>query len=107
MEEEPIRRPKTVHEGLMIVYVDEGAGQTRAFYYDTEGHVINYVAAFSSDRNRLTFVSDAQAGAPRYRLTYVRSSPGHMTVTLEIARPEKPDEFQKIVEGKVRRAASR
>jgi hypothetical protein len=100
-------RPKSVHEDLMIVYVDEGAGQTRAFYYDTEGHVINYTARFSSDRNRLTFLSDTQAGAPRYRLTYVRSSPGHMTVTLEIARPEKPDEFQKIVEGKVRKAASR
>jgi len=100
-------RAKFVHEDLMVVYFDEGAGKTRAFYYDTEAHVINYTADFSSDGNRLTFLSDALAGAPRYRLIYLRGNPGHMTVTLEVAQPEKPDEFQKIVEGRVRKLASR
>jgi hypothetical protein len=98
-------RPKYVHEDLMIVYFDATAHQTRAFYCDTEGHALHYTASFSSDGKILTFLSDLREGAPRFRLTYVRTEPGHMSLVLETAEPGKPDEFKKIVEGKVRKVS--
>lgn len=99
-------RPKYVHEDLMIVYLDHPGGQTRAFYCDTEGHIIHYTAEFSSDGSRLTLLSERQENAPRFRFTYIRDTPGHMTVLLETAQPDKPDDFKKIVEGKVRKLPS-
>lgn len=99
-------RPTYVHEDLMVVYLNKPTDQVRAFYCDTEGHIIQYTVAFSNDGNTLTFVGDRQESAPRYRLTYVRGEPGHMSVTLEMAQPAKPDDFQKIVEGKVRKLPS-
>jgi len=98
-------RPTYVHEDLMTVYADPATKRTRAFYVDTEGHVINYEVSFSADGDKITFLSEAQPAAPRYRLSYIYSAPGRMTVTLEMAQPGKPDEFQKIVEGKVRRTS--
>ncbi|HWO00685.1 MAG TPA: hypothetical protein VNS63_15610 [Blastocatellia bacterium] len=98
-------RPAYVHEDLMTVYADPATKRTRAFYVDTEGHVINYELSFSKDGNRITFLSEAQPAAPRYRLSYIYSAPGRMTVTLEMAQPGKPDEFQRIVEGKVRKVS--
>jgi len=99
-------RPTYVHEDLMVVFFDKPTEQIRAIYWDTEGHVIHYTASFSNDGNTLTFLGDRQEGAPRYRLIYVRGEPGHMSVTLEMAQPAKPDDFQKIVEGKVRKLSS-
>lgn len=96
-------RARLVHEDLMIVYFDQAAGHSRAFYCDSEGHIIQYTAALSSDGNTLTFLSDREEGVPRYRLTYVRGAPGHMSVTLEAAKLAQPDEFQKIVSGNVSR----
>ena len=98
-------RPKYVHDDLMIVYFDPAAHLTRAFYCDTEQHVIHYTASFSADGKTLTFLSDPQEGAPRFRLTYTRTAPDQMSLTLETAQPSKPDEFKKIVEGKVKKVA--
>lgn len=94
-------RPRYVHEDLMIIYFDPPSNSTRAFYCDNEGHIINYQATFSSDGKALTFLSDLQEGAPRFKLTYLRDAPGHMSIKLEMAQPDKPEDFQKIVEGKV------
>ena len=99
-------RPKYVHDDLMIVYFDPGAHQTRAFYCDTEQHIIYYTATVSTDGRTLTFLGDRQEGAPRFRLTYVRGEPGYMTVTLEMAQASKPENFERIVEGKVRKVPS-
>ena len=96
-------RPAAVHEDLMIVYAD--AGTVRAFYTDTENHTIPYRVSFSDDNKTVTFVSDLLAGQPRYRLAYVRLDPAHMTVALEMAMPDHPDEFKKVVEGRVRKTA--
>ena len=85
----------------MIVYAD--AGTVRAFYTDTENHTIPYRVAFSDDKKTVTFVSDPQGAQPRYRLTYLRLDPEHMTVALETAAPDHPDEFKKVVEGRVRK----
>ena len=96
-------RPAAVHEDVMIVYADAGA--VRAFYTDTENHTIPYRVAFSDDKKTVTFVSDPVAAQPRYRLTYLRLDPAHMTIALEAATPDHPDEFKKVIEGRVRKIA--
>lgn len=98
-------RPKYVHEDFMIVYFDPSINHTRAFYYDTEGHAIHYTASFSSDDKTLTFLSDKQEGAPRFRLSYTRTDSDHMSLTLEMAPPGEND-FKLIVQGKVRKVPS-
>jgi hypothetical protein len=96
-------RPVYRHDDLMIVYVDAATKQMRAFYTDNEQHVINYAISVSGDGSSVVFISDAQTSGPRYRLTYAVTQPGKMSVTLEAAQPDKPDQFQKVVEGKVKK----
>ncbi len=98
-------RPAVSHEDLMIVFVDQATKQTRAFYTDSEGNVIQYAATLSKDGNTVTFLSEAIPAAPRFRLTYVRTKPDQMTLTFEIAPPGKPDEFRKFIEATVRKAS--
>ncbi len=93
-------RAAFVHEDLMIVYVEAG-GRLRAIYWDNEGHVIHYTA--TADGKRASFVSDEIARQPRYRLSYVQAGAARLKVTFEIAPPGKPEQFQKYVEGTVRR----
>jgi hypothetical protein len=100
-------RPTYNHDDLMIVYVDAATKQLHAFYTDSEEHVINYTISISGDRKSVAFLSDVQTAAPRYRLTYAVTQPDKMSVTLELAQPDKPDQFQKIVEGKVRKIGLR
>jgi hypothetical protein len=95
-----------VHDDLMIIYFDPSVGQTRAFYTDSEGHVINYTASFSSDAKQLVFLGDRTGSGPQYRLTYVITAPDHMTVELDMAQPAAPDAWQKIVVGKIRKLPS-
>jgi hypothetical protein len=96
-------RPAFTHEDLMIVYPGEGEGKTRAIYFDSEGHVINYVASFSADRRTLTFVSDPTPSAPRFRISYTRGEGEILRIKFEIAAPGKPDEFKTYLEGAARR----
>jgi hypothetical protein len=84
------------HDDLMIIY-----DAARAIYFDNEGHTINYAVTASPDR--LVFLSDEQAGAPRFRLTYmVAGNDG--TVQFDIAPPGSPD-FRPYVGGTFKRAA--
>ncbi len=50
------------HDDLMIVYQEPEAKRTRAVYFDNEGHVIHYTAAFSADQKALTFLGDVTPG---------------------------------------------
>src|SRR5262249_10123782 len=65
-------RPASSHEDLMVIYRGEAGGATKAIYFDSEGHVINYTATFSQDQRTLTFLSDAAAAGPRFRLSYTQ-----------------------------------
>ncbi len=85
---------------LALAFLSE---QVRAFYTDNEQHAINYEISVPGNGKLVSFLSDAQTGGPRYRLIYAVRHPNRMSVTLEVAQPEKPDQFQKIVEGKVKK----
>jgi len=99
--------PAISHDDLMIIYPDGARQQLRAFYTDNEGNVIHYTVAASSDGKGAVFLGDAEPGAPRYRLTYKPAQPDHIAITFEMAPPGKPDQFQKFIEGKMRRSADR
>jgi hypothetical protein len=96
-------RPASTHEDLMVVYPGEGGRNARAIYFDSEGHVINYVASFSSDKRTLTFVSDATPSTPRFRLSYTHGEGETLRIKFEIAAPGKPDEFKTYLEGAAHR----
>src|SRR6185369_15387659 len=58
-------KPAYSHTDLMIIYQEAASNVTRAIYFDNEGHIINYAAAFSKDNSRLVFTSEPSASAPR------------------------------------------
>lgn len=94
-------RPASSHDDLMVMFQEEG--KTKAVYFDNEGHVINYSAEFSDDRNTLTFVSDSLPSTPRFRLTYSKSPDGTLKLKFEFAPPGKPDAFSLYIESILRR----
>ena len=92
-------RPAFSHDDLMVIYADERMHKFRADYFDNEGHVIHYTAAFAQDGQTLTFVSDPVPLQPAFRLTYVKSSGDTLGIKFEIAPPDAPDKFKTYVEG--------
>ncbi len=95
-------RPAFSHSDLMVIY-QEPSGAVRADYFDNEGHVIRYGASWSPDGRAVTFVSDAVAGAPRYRLTQALAGADRMTIRFEIASPAAPDSFRTYIEARALR----
>jgi hypothetical protein len=97
-------RPVLAHDDLMVIYPDPSLHQLRAFYTDNEGHVIHYTVTAGSDGRSAVFLGDAEPGHARYRLTYALTQPAHMTITLQRAAPDQPDQFRTIIEGRMRRS---
>lgn len=94
-------RPAFTHVDLMIVYRD--GNTTKAFYTDSEGHVIHYGVTVSPDKKQIIFLTEAGAPGFQYRLTYEDLQSGNVKVLFEIAPPDKPGQFAKYVEATVRR----
>jgi hypothetical protein len=92
-------RPAIVHDDLMIIYHEDGAA--KAFYSDSEGHVIRYGASVSP--GRIVMLSEKVSGAPQYRLTYENIEAGKVKLLFEIAPPDRQEEFKKYVEAVVKR----
>ena len=59
-------KPASRHDDLMVIYID--AGVVKADYFDSENHVIRYVAEARS--GEVMFLSEVKPSEPRYRLTY-------------------------------------
>ena len=97
--------PAIAHDDLMVIYPDAAKHQLRAFYTDNEGNVIDYTVTASADGKSVVFLGDIAAGSPRFRLTYTLTQPGHITLAFEMAPPGKPDQFQKFIEGKMRKSS--
>ena len=91
------------HDDLMIIYPDRALHALRAFYTDNEGHVINYTVIPGSNLTSAVFLGDPVDGQPRYRLSYATTDPSHMTITFEMARPDRPDQFEKFIAGKLKK----
>jgi hypothetical protein len=85
-------RPASRHDDLMVLYAAEGSSDVRADYYDSEGHVIRYVVQPGGE-NEVTLLSEASAGAPRFRLSYKLAAGGKLAGRFEVAPPGKPEAF--------------
>ena len=94
-------KPAFRHDDLMIVYQEND--KTKAVYWDNEGHAINYLVEFSQDKNKLYFTSEIVPSSPRFRLIYEKLSDGRINNIFEIAMPGKPDQFNKYIEGIVKK----
>ncbi len=92
------------HDDLMVLYATE-AGELRADYYDSEGHVIHYVGT-SPAAGELVLVSEISGSAPRFRLTYRRGADGALGGSFEVAPPGKPDSFEPYLTWTSRRKAA-
>lgn len=85
-------RSAAIHDDLMVMYWSEKGG-VKANYYDNEGHVINYTATMSVDKDTLRLVSESNPEVPQFRLTYVKSEAGKLGGVFEFAPPGKPGSF--------------
>lgn len=75
------------HGDLMVIYRDAPEDGPRAIYFDSEGHVIRYKAAFPSEK-RVVFESDGTQPGPKYRLTYWMDG-AQLKGQFEVAPPGK------------------
>lgn len=91
------------HDDLMVIYRESGG--TRAIYFDNEGHVIRYTVE-AGGPDAVTFLSEAAAGAPRYRLSYKKLPDGRLSGKFEVAPPGKPEEFKTYLEWTAKRKPS-
>jgi hypothetical protein len=96
-------RPAYVHDDLMVLYATETGG-IKADYYDSEGHVIRYAGTAAGGELRLT--SEAEAGGPRFRLTYKLGPDGALAGRFEIAPPGKSDAFSPYLQWTARKVQS-
>jgi hypothetical protein len=95
-------KPPFVHEDIMIVYPDSVRHAIRAFYTDTEHHIITYTVYASGGGDTLTFLSEPRDNEPQYRLTYAKLAAGRLSVGLEAA-PAGTSEFKRIVQGTLKK----
>ena len=58
----------TIHDDLLVVYLDENKNLSKAIYFDNEGHVINYSITFTE--KTITFLSETKPNQPTFRLIY-------------------------------------
>jgi hypothetical protein len=95
-------RPATAHDDLMVIYPGTG-DESRAIYFDNEGHVIEYTATWSAAGDTLTFLSKPTTGAPQFRLTYKKVDAQTLTVAFEMAPPGQAGAFKPYVSGRLKR----
>ena len=89
------------HEDMTLIYRDGGA--TRADFYDSEGHIIHYAVTVDAGKS-YTFLSDAAAGQPRFRLTYTVTGPKTLSLKFEIAPPGTSEQWRPYIDAKLHRA---
>jgi hypothetical protein len=93
------------HEDLLVVTPGAAPSRGSAVYFDNEGHVIRYEAAWSTDGSVLSFTSVEEGPGPRFRLTYSFRGPDETEVTFELAPPGGA--FRRYVGGVLKRAGGR
>jgi len=100
-------RPAFRHDDLTIVSRGTHGSPQRATYFDSEGHVIEYTVSASPDGSRIEWVSAPEAGRPRFRSTYIFTSPGALKLRFEIAPPDQPEKFSLYIEASAHRVSKK
>lgn len=94
-------KPAVSHEDMMVIYA-EGSGPLKAIYFDNEGHVIRYTAS-ALDAKSVTFLSDAAAGQPRFRLSYTAPAADRLSGEFASAPPDAPGKFKPMFTWEMRK----
>jgi hypothetical protein len=89
-------KPTIIHEDLMIVYVDPTGNQSKAIYFDNEGHIINYTIIYFD--KSITLTSDKILNVPIFRLTYTLLD--KETVNTKFEMSQDGERFTTYIEGK-------
>jgi len=90
------KKPKAIHEDLMIVYSDNSGNPTKAIYFDNEGHTINYSISYADKSIILT--SEKIQNAPISRLTYSLLDDKKVNTKFEMS--QDGEKFVTYIEGK-------
>lgn len=88
-------RTATVHDDLLIVYAD----QSKAIYFDNEGHVIHYEVSTDLRTKTATLLSVDPPPSPLFRLTYQQPSPDNLRISFEISPTGKAEDFKSYLTG--------
>jgi len=88
-------RPATIHDDLMIVYLDFSGSPSKAIYFDNEGHTINYSLTYSD--KSIVFTSDRIPNVPIFRLTYELLENGTINTKFEMS--QDGEKFTTYIEG--------
>jgi len=78
-------RAASVHDDFMAI--EPAPGGLKATYVDNEGNAILYTAACGEDGRSAVFLSAAEPGRPRFRLSYRLASDDAVDGLFEIAPP--------------------
>jgi hypothetical protein len=95
-------KPAIIHDDLLIIY----ANQSKAIYFDNEGHVIHYDLTTDPKTKNATFLSTDPAPLPLFKLTYTQSSADQITITFEISPTGKTQDLKTYLTGTAKKAAS-
>lgn len=89
------KKPKTIHDDLMIIYKHNTDFPSKANYFDNEGHVIYYQIEYNNSDIILT--STKTGNKPVFRLLYIKIDDETVNVKFEIS----PDgqKFAPYIEG--------
>ena len=89
------KKPKIIHEDLMVIYADQNGAPSKAIYFDNEGHTINYTVSYADQS--IVFLSDKMPNAPIFRLTYTLT--GQETVNTKFEMSQDGERFFTYIEG--------
>ena len=77
-------KPLIIHDDLMIIYSGKDMDQSKAVYFDNEGHVINYSVNYTDTSVIMT--SDKIPDTPVFRLSYTFQSNDIINTRFEISQ---------------------
>ncbi|MDR3506590.1 MAG: hypothetical protein P4L64_01705 [Caulobacteraceae bacterium] len=95
-----VGKPQGGFDQMMWIYPEGNA--LRADYSDGQ-HVIHYVRTQVTPGHSVMFMSEAQPGAPTFRLTYTLTAPDALTVSFDMAPPGQA-EFHSVAQGELQRS---
>ena len=93
-------KPATVHDDLLIVYLDLSANPSKAIYFDNEGHTINYSITYAD--NLIVLLSDKIPNVPIFKLTYTSLDKNTIDTKFEMSRDG--EKFMTYIEGKSKKS---
>lgn len=89
-------KPAVIHKDLMIIYPDYTGNPSKAIYFDSEGHTINYSITYADKSIALT--SDKIPNVPVFRLTYTLLDNEMVNTKFEMS--QDGEKFSTYIEGK-------